>query len=120
MARPGAVREAHLPLIYGHFHTSFSYRRCHEMPLGSTGKLPYRFPRELPMTKKQKAALLREFTTDELRNELWKRTRPRKSWQREMLAGLLDEMTETEVRAALDRLSTKRVPQPQRITRGTL
>jgi len=72
------------------------------------------------MTKRQKAALLREFTTDELRRELTKREG--KSWQRETLASLLDTMTEPQVRAALNRLwagGDRLVPSPPRITHRT-
>jgi hypothetical protein len=68
------------------------------------------------MTKRQRAAMLREFTTEELRGELARREP--KSWRRETLATLLAKMTDAEVRAVLDRLKFKTIPQPRRIARG--
>jgi hypothetical protein len=61
------------------------------------------------MTKRQKAALLREFTTAELKAEVRKRERKSKSYQRDVLDGMLDTLNEKQIRAICKRLVVGRV-----------
>jgi hypothetical protein len=72
--------------------------------------------RQFPwMTKQRRAALLREYTTQELRSELQKRER--KSWQRHVLDNLLATLSEREIRAVLARMERRPVKQPPLLQR---